>query len=659
MSFWRVASRSCKLISPHIPIPIKLLLLFAAGLILIESASAQPRSTKEPVPIELESIVVTVSSISSSVDESSASITMIRKEEMEERQLTSVTELLRQIEGLHIDQAGGRGSVSSVYLRGADPNHTVVLIDGVKVNDPTNSRGGSFDFSTLNVDNIERIEIVRGPLSSVYGSEAIAGAIHIITKRGGDELVRTIDLSGGSFSAYRTLVETRGRTDRFDYSLSGSYLDNGKPVEGSEFIGTAFGVHLGLRSTNGANIQSSMRYSNRQQGTFPDDSGGPDFAVIRQTEHRDSEDFAFGMDFSQAIIAAWTPSLQIAYYDRSEQIDSPGVAPGIRDSFGIPPNVSDQAFRRYGFIQNNLIQLMEYLQLSLGFEGQYEKGNSQGALLVGGTRVPTGFELDRKIWALLFESRTSLDDRLTVEAGARLDWPDDFHARTSSRLGIRYKIPVSATSMHVSWGSGFKIPSFFALGHPIVGNADLDPEKSSSVEFGIRQPLPIQSATIYTTYFSNLVKDAIDFQETPVPMLVNRQETSSRGVEIGLSIKPLSGLSLSSHLTYLKTDIKGTDEELRNRPEWRGGASLRWIPHPDTVVHTDILYVGEVLDSSIPTGDRHLDDYSRINMAVTWNPSRRWQYYLSIQNLLNADFEEAIGFPGPGINVQLGIKASL
>lgn len=638
---------------------IKPLLLFAAGLILIESASAQAPSTKEPVVVELESIVVTASSITSNVDESSASITVISKREIEEKHLSSVTELLRQIEGLHIDQAGGRGSVSSVYLRGADPNHTVVLIDGVRVNDPTNTRGGSFDFSTLNVDNIERIEVVRGSLSSVYGSEAIAGAIHIITKRGGEERVRTVDLSGGSFGAYRALVETRGSIDRFDYSLSGSYLDNGNPVEGSQFIGTAFGAHWGLRPKNGPQIQSSMRYSVRQQETFPDDSGAPAFAVIRQTEDRDSEDFTFGMNLSQALTSAWTPSLKIEYYDRSEQINSPGVAPGIRDSFGIPTNVSDQAFRRYGFIQNNLIRPMEYLQLSLGFEGQYERGTSQGALFVGGTRIPTGFELDRNLWAFLFESRTSLDNRLILEAGGRVDLPGDFHARTSSRLGLRYEIPVSETSIHASWGTGFKIPSFFALGHPIVGNPDLDPEESSSVEFGLRQPLSNQSATIYATFFSTLVKDAIDFQETPVPLLVNRQETLSRGLEIGMSLKPLFGLFLSSHFTYLKTDIKGTEEELRNRPEWRGGAKLRWIPHPHYVVLADFLYVGKVLDSSIPTGDRNLEAYNRVNISLTWNPSYKWEYYLSVQNLLNADFEEAIGFPSPGINVQLGIKASL
>ena len=132
--------------------------------------------------VELEPVVVTATVAPTPLGRTTAPVTVISHEQIAAQQATSVTELLRQVPGVHIDQAGARGGISSVYVRGSDPNFTVVLIDGVKVNDPTNSRGGSFDFSTLSTDNIERIEIVRGPLSAVYGSDALGGVIDIITR---------------------------------------------------------------------------------------------------------------------------------------------------------------------------------------------------------------------------------------------------------------------------------------------------------------------------------------------------------------------------------------------------------------------------------------------------------------------------------------------
>ena len=134
--------------------------------------------------VELEPVVGTATVAPTPLGRTTAPVTVISHEQIAAQQATSVTELLRQVPGVHIDQAGARGGISSVYVRGSDPNFTVVLIDGVKVNDPTNSRGGSFDFSTLSTDNIERIEIVRGPLSAVYGSDALGGVIDIITRRG-------------------------------------------------------------------------------------------------------------------------------------------------------------------------------------------------------------------------------------------------------------------------------------------------------------------------------------------------------------------------------------------------------------------------------------------------------------------------------------------
>ena len=207
--------------------------------------------------LELEPVIVTATVAPTPLDRTTAPVTVISREQIAAQQATSVTELLRQVPGVHIDQAGARGGISSVYVRGSDPNFTVVLIDGVKVNDPTNSRGGSFDFSTLSTDNIERIEIVRGPLSAVYGSDALGGVINIITRRGTGVPNGSVEVSAGRFDAYRTLLQANGTLGVLDYAVSGSYLDNGRPVEGNRFLGATLQTNLGVHLTDAIELRVS------------------------------------------------------------------------------------------------------------------------------------------------------------------------------------------------------------------------------------------------------------------------------------------------------------------------------------------------------------------------------------------------------------------
>jgi outer membrane cobalamin receptor len=221
-----------------------------------------------------------------------------------------------------------------VYVRGSDPNFTAVLIDGIKVNDPTNSHGGSFDFSTLSTDNIERIEVVRGPLSAVYGSDALGGVINIITRRGTEGPNGSVEVSAGRFGAYRTLLQANGTLSVMDYAVSGSYLDNGRPVEGSRLLGVTPQTNLGVHLTDAIELRGVLRYADSQSKAFPDDSGGPEFAVRRTTEKRDAQDLTTGITLKHTPTPWWEYSLQFGLFNHNDHIDSPGVAPGVRDPVG-------------------------------------------------------------------------------------------------------------------------------------------------------------------------------------------------------------------------------------------------------------------------------------------------------------------------------------
>ncbi len=636
---------------------LRWLLVVGLGLGLVTGASGQSPLATDETPLQLEPVVVTAGVVATPLSQTLSSVTVITRDQIEAQQTASVTDVLRQVPGLHIDQPGARGGISSVYLRGADPNFTVVLIDGVKVNDPTNTRGGSVDVSTLSTDNIERIEIVRGPLSAVYGSDAMAGAIHIITRRGDARPIREVDISGGRFGYVRTHLHARGLLGVMDYALSGSFLDNGEPVEGSQFISKTLQANLGVPLSATMDLRWMLRYADIDRETFPDDSGGPRFAVRRAVEERATQEWTLGIAVAHEPLPWWTSTLQVGIYNRQEDVDSPGVAPGRRDPVGIPPSVVENSLMRYELTLRHVVSVATGVRLGAGAHLQIENGSSRGRLDVGGFLVPTRFDLSRHIWAPFVEVEFSLLPGLRVQGGVRVDLPDGFDPEASPRVGVSYTLEATGTTLSATWGEGFKLPGFFSLGNPLVGNPLLVPETSRGVEAGVTQVLWKNRVTLQVTSFYNTFRHLIDFEEGPPPRLVNRSEVVTTGVEMSLHVQPWPWLGLTSHLTYVETDIKGTDEALRNRPRWRGGLTVHWRPRPGLGVNLQALVVGQALDSAIPTGDRELDAYARVDLAVTWALSETWQVFVSVDNLFDADSEEVVGFPAPGIAPRGGVQA--
>ena len=210
----------------------------------------------------------------------------------------------------------------------------------------------------------------------------------------------------------------------------------------------------------------------------------------------------------------------------------------------------------------------------------------------------------------------------------------------------------------MNYGEGFKLPSFFSLSHPIVGNPNLLPETSHSVDVGVSQALWGQRFTIGVTYFYSEFTNLIDFDPGPPPRLVNRSHTTAQGVEMSFLLRPWPNFSTTAHLTYLQTDIKGTTANLLNRPKWRGGFAVQWSPRPDLDLHLHTIVVGTVPDSSIPTGARTLDAYARVDLAVNWTLSKHCKVFLAVDNLFDTAYEEFIGFPAPGINPRAGVRAA-
>jgi len=290
------------------------------------------------------------SRVPSTVGQESESLTVITREQIDRLGVGTGPDLLRQVPGVQVDQLGGPGGISLVYIRGSDPNHVLVLVDGIRVNDPTNSRGGGFDFSSLDPSQIERIEVLRGAASAIYGADAMGGVINIVTRKA--EPGGSVSAAAGGLG-YRSL-NTRATwhlSSESRLSVSASTLRDGLESDGGRIKLKQVAL-AGRASTSATSyVEVDLRHVERQSSAFPDDSGGVELAEIRTLEQRESRATTLGMR-GDADVDGWTVTLEGTGFERRESIDSPGVAPGVRSDFGLPASKSMTSFRRTGALLN-------------------------------------------------------------------------------------------------------------------------------------------------------------------------------------------------------------------------------------------------------------------------------------------------------------------
>jgi outer membrane cobalamin receptor len=627
---------------------------------LLAANGGTTAAAPQPAPPPAE-IIVTGSRVATRPDEVAANVTVLSREDFDVEKPAKLSDLLRRVAGVHVDQVGGRGGTGSLYMRGADPNYTLVLVDGVRVNDPTNARGGSFDFSTFDVADVERVEVARGPYSAVYGGDALAGVVNIVTRRAPRTRMQGhLDAMGGAYDTREIVLNAGGpmSSGRGNWNLGASDANEGEVVRGNHFDSQRVSGSIDTELGAGTTLYVNGRYAESSREGFPDDSGGYEFAALRDPEKREADEAVFGAGVSTRIGEA-TFTLAGGYFDRDDHIDSPGVAPGIRDPFGVPPSVVDTNLTRYSLTLSGTQKISDLLSVAYGVDWLREEGTSDGLLDFGGGFVlPTSFALTRTSWAPFTEVRFDSGMGLSAQAGVRFDKPDDMDSVTSPRVRVAYEFADSGLTLAGAWGKAFKLPSLYALGHPLVGNPDLAPERGESHEIEISQQLLGGKASWSATWFEGEFRNAIDFDPGPPPRLVNRNLVNTDGFELAGRLAMNEQWQLDASVTHARSRIASTDAELRNRPEWRGGIAAHWSPFAALKLSAAATYVGTALDSSIPTGDVRLDAYTRVDVSASWQVSERLETYLAVDNLTDQQYEEFVGFESRGIAPRAGVRLS-
>ena len=610
-----------------------------------------PAVAAQETAVPVDPIIVTLSALPLPLSEIPGSVTVVDRAAIESSNASTIAEVLRAAPFVDVSRTGGRGGLTTATIRGGDPNFTLVLLDGIPVNDPTNLLGGAFDFATLSVDNVERIEIVRGPLSSRFGSEALAGVINIVSRRGAEGTRWSAEGSVGASESRSARLATRGGAGSVDYSASGSYLDIGEQVENDDYrLATA-----ALTSTvplAAGDLRLVSRIQDAEVAGFPENGGGPRFSILRDLKRTRSRELVFGLSYRRAMLPGWELTAMADLYDRASEERTPPVLdaepPGPR---ALPSLENDTDFDRARLGLTSAWDPAAGFSVFTSLEARRERGRSDGTIA---EEIPAAFSLERTTRSAAMEIVVHAE-RLVLDAALRLDDPEGFDSEVSPRVALVTLFPDIGTRMSASWGMGFKLPSFFALGEPNVGNPDLGPERSRGVDLSIAQTFQPADLLVSLTVFRQRMRDLIDFSPEEF-RLVNRRLARTRGVEIEARWQPWTGWTLASHARWLDADLVGTDEPLRDRPRWRGGARVEW-QGGRTRARLVTVWVGERFDFQIPVPERRTaGGYATTALALSRDFGAGLTAFLRIDNLLDREYAEFVGFPAPGRYTVVGLR---
>jgi len=591
------------------------LVLFAA---LLGGVSAAAPQSSAPFA---DSITVTATAAPEKTAEVPATVDVVSAQEISDRKVAQAIDLLRTLPGLELVQAGSRGKATSLFSRGTNSSHTLVLWNGIELNDPYL---GGFDWSTLATEGVERIEVVRGPYSALYGSSALGGVVQLVTRSGGAQSghVGQVRLEGGSRGFVRGGASAGLDLGALAVDLSG-HLRRGEGAVDNDFY-DGQEVDLGLDGALGdaARLGALVRWGESTIGVPFDFAGAP-------TPHRQQQfdTTSIALPFSWNA-APWHLDAQAArtLTDLSfRDVDDPLAASASRAGRDAARTV---------------------LRRSVGSELEVTGGADWDRQWVR-TRDAFGPGLDaqsQRTWAA-FGQLSWTHGPLRVDAGLRRDDNDAFGAETSAKAGIAWAF-AGPWRLRASYGEAFRAPSLADLFYPGFSNPDLQPERSQSYEVAVEGGSGPWRTSL--AMFENDLDNLIEFDfVTFVPQNLGRAR--ARGIEGSLAGR-LGVFDARLVATWLDAENLATGKPLLRRPG--ESASLVVFVRPGVFTVGGVLrYVGARTDF----GDLPLAGYSTVDLSLAVRIRERWEPFVRVENVLDRSYEEAAGYAAPGLGLRAGL----
>jgi len=556
---------------------------------------------------------------------------------------TSFADILRGVPGIDITEQGGAAGLTFLSLRGSDANFVVILVDGVKVNDPTNSRGGAFDLGTIDPEMVESVNVYYGGYSTVQGSDALAGIVSIKTKKHGANKIGSVSLTAGSNSVTAGSIHLGTElSDVADVNLLVSYQDNDDSYFGSAFNRSA--INASIRSINNTTTRWDLGvfYVDGQGETFPEDSGGDSLAIIRSPEVRDFTQTNTSANIGHQLNKKFNIKFNAANTKREETSLNPGIAEGVLN--GVPAIELNSHYKRTDFSLTANYAHSANVKMALGASIADEDGGMDSTIDFG-FPVPAAYTLTRHNEAVFAETTLAPTNELTLTAGIRHDQAGDLSVTTHRALG-QYQIS-SNHAITTQYSEGFKLPSFFALGHPLVGNTALKPELSENYDLGLNSSFNVYELSTRFSLYQNTYKNLVDFDPEAFTN-INRSKVRAKGAEFSLNVKLSHDLYAKANIGYLTLDTFDENVELRRRPKLKGGVQIDYKPLNNLSLLSRITFNGNYFDSSVPTGSIKMAGFARVDVAVNWKIDPSLVFAFSANNLLDNSYEESVGFSNRG-----------
>lgn len=603
------------------------------GCLLLSATAATAEIQK------IDPIVVTATRTATPLSQIASAVTVVTAEEIEEKQQTQVLDVLRSVPGLTIIQQGSLGGQASIRTRGTDNKHTLILIDGIEFRDASEIGGGA-DLANLTTDNIERIEVVRGAQSVIYGSDAIGGVVNIITKKGNRQPEGYVSVEGGS---YNTWKETAGfsiggenaraalsvsRTDSDGFS---SYNEDDGFSEDDGYKNTTVSFNVGADLSENFTLNLNFRHTD---SAYDYDSSG-----IDSDASVDKDDTLGKVEGILSLLDdKWTIALG------TTMTDSNRTSTGT-DSFWDNYEF-DSTITKFDML--NTIKATDSQTFVIGLESEKEEYESS-----------TSGQGDARTRAVFLQDQIVLGDFVTA-LGVRVDDHQEFGTETTWRIAPTYSLSSLGTKIKGSIGTGFKAPSLFQLYYPFGGNENLEPEQSTSFDFGIEQPLLDNSVIVAVTWFYNDIDDYIawfddgDFDFFDGDGYANIANLKTKGVETSIDWYPTDVVSLQLGYTY--TDTEDEDGARKARiPLHKGTLDVNLYPLDNLQLNLNLLYVSEREDGAAA---ETLDSYTLINLASSYQVTDAVKLFGRIDNLFDEDYEEAANYGTAGLSAYAGVKFS-
>jgi outer membrane cobalamin receptor len=633
-----------------------------------------------------QTVVVTATRTPVPAEESGASVALLDQQALESMQPVAANDALRFLPGAVVATAGQRGGLGSLFVRGGDSRYNKVIVDGVPVNEP----GGTFDYGVVPLTAVERVEFVRGPASVLYGSDAMTSVVQMWSSAGHTRVPELrFGAEGGTFSSARGFASLAGARGRLDYNLFGEQQNTEGQGVNDAYSSSSQGANLGVLLSNRASLRLRTRHANSRsevsnewkfngQALLPPDTD----AFARQNN------LLASAELDLAAPARWQHRF-LGFEYRHTRLDQDTVADrgcdpanfNFLDCFFVSPFKVNRA----GFEYQGNYSPRNWAHTTFGYQFEDENGSADSQFLTAdfsqfppvpfvGTSHTRGLRRNHAVYG----EEAVIRGRISLLAGLRYVRNESFGDRAVPRaalslLALRGGQVLSGTRLHFAYAEGIKEPRFeetFGISgtFPTNPNPNLRPEQNRSLEAGVQQGLGGGRSSLTATYFNNLFRNQIAFQTDPVTFngqYFNVNRSLAHGAELEFHSRLRSSLALDASYVYTSTQIlaapgalspNATGEPLLRRPRHSGSLLLnyfgkRW--------GGDLAgsFVGRRPDSDfLGFGIDHAAGYALVNVGGWFALNRYMTAYVNVENVLNRQYNEVVGYPALGANFRAGMR---